>query len=315
MAGSDDRTSDSRAPVSGERGRSSLRKAEPTPLTEAMIKPSDRWASEDTGRDGPRFCHACGERNESGGSYCLSCGVSFRAREVVVPTLRAGPDPESSTDSQQAASESGSPASGDEGSEGGTGHARRRATHGTIRVLLVSIAVIVSLVLGFRTLASRDTETEVPTEAAPSTTTATTLDIAALQLYRDQVSMLGVDVAGVADTGRRINDDWDDRAAEYQATKDRMRALVSRATVLPARMAEIAVPATADPIVHRQLLLEIATLVSAAEGMMAGLESTDAGETRLSELARFEAAAREFGSLVDQVERSVRSGSLGDASP
>ena len=308
MAGSDDRTSDHRGSASGDRGRSSVRKAEPAPLTEAMIKPrSDRWGSEETTRGGPRFCHSCGELNESGGSYCLSCGVSFRAREGI-PAPRAGSGPDGNTYARQAASEPELPASGGGGNERGDGQTRQRAARGSIRTLVVSIAVIASLVLGFRTLASRDTGTEAPAETVPSTTTATTLDTVAVRLYGDQVSMLGADVAEVAETGRRINDEWDDRTAEYQATKDRMRALVSRATVLPARMAEIAVPPTADPVVHRQMLLEIATLVSAAEGMMAGLESTDAGETRLSELARFESAAREFGSLADQVERSLGSG-------
>ena len=307
MAGSDERTSDQRGSTSADRGRSSLRKAEPTPLTEAMIRPrSDPWESEETERIGPRFCHSCGDRNESGDSYCLSCGVSFRRREPV-PGARAGTGEDEATDVQQPASVSELLPSDAGASESDTGQ-RRPTARGSIRTLLVSIAVIASLVLGFRTLTSRETEVGGSDETVPSTTTVTTVDPATLRLYGDQISMLGADVAEVAAMGRRINDEWDERTAEYQTTKDRMRALVSRATVLPARMAEIQLPASADPIVHRQMLLEIATLVSAAEGMMAGLESTDAGESRLSELARFEAAAREFGLLVDEVEISRGSG-------
>lgn len=314
MAGSDDRTSDHRESASGDRRRSSIRKAEPTPLTEAMIKPrSDQWGPEETARDGPRFCHSCGTRNESGGSYCLSCGVSFRKREGV-PATHAGAGSGEGAYRQGLAFTTESPSSEDEESESGGDQTPPRTGRGSLRTLLVSVAVIASLVLGFRTLASRDTDAEAPDETVPSTTTATTLDAQALRLYAEELSVLAADVADVAATGRRINDEWDERLTEYQPTKDRMRALVSRATVLPARMAEIAVPAAADPVAHRQMMLEIATFVSAAEGMMAGLESTDAGETRLTELARFEAAAREFGSLVDQVARFLGSGLRGDRS-
>lgn len=313
MAGSGDRTSDHRESASGDRRRSSIRKADPTPLTEAMIKPSsDPWVPEETAQDGPRFCHSCGARNESGGSYCLSCGVSFRKREGV-PVARAGAGSDESADRQELAVATESPSSDSGESDSGGDQTQSRTARGGLRTLLVSIAVIASLVLGFRTLASRDTA-EGPGETVPSTTTSTTVDAAALRLYAEEIAVLSADVAEVAAAGRRINDEWDERAAEYQPTKDRMRALVSRATVLPARMAEIAVPAAADPVAHRQMMLEIATLVSAAEGMMAGLESTDAGETRLTELARFEAAAREFGSLVDQVERSLGSGLRADRS-
>lgn len=308
MASTDDQRSRDRDRASGEWRRRSGRKAEPTPLTEAMIKPgSDRRRSHKAVADGPRFCRSCGERNVSGGTYCLSCGISFRPRESV-SRARAGAGATDSARRHPVASMTKAAPSGGTDHKSRTDQSPPGSTRGRLLTLVAVIAVIASLVLGFRTLQSRDSVTATPADTVVSTAIVTTVDTAAMPLYVDQISMLGADVAQIVETSRHINDEWDERTADYQPTKDRMRALVSRASVLPARMAQITVPVMADPLAHRRMLLEIATLVSAAEGMMAGLESTDAGETRISELVRFEASAREFLALVDQVERSVASG-------
>lgn len=173
--------------------------------------------------------------------------------------------------------------------------------------MVASVAVLAGLLLGFRTLIPVDSGAEAPVESTRPTLVPTTADTTALRLYGDLISGLGIDVAAEAEVGRRINDEWGRRTVEFQATKDAMRALVSRVTALSARLAATEVPPMTDPLAHRRMLLEMSTFVSAASGMSAGLESTDSGEARLAELARFEAAAREFSALVSDVEQSLGS--------
>ena len=303
MVGSDDGTYRDGS-ASESRRNPSIPAAKPNPLTEAMIKPrSDRFVFNEPAGGRQRFCHSCGVRNESAGSYCLSCGVSFRRRDRPSTARPTSGSAKAATGWQAAGSTE--PSVSTQGDNESGEKARSRAPRGSVRSFAASIIVIAALLLGFNTLSSREPEVEAPVEPVSSTTTATTVDLTALRLYGNQISMLGSDVEDVAATGRSINDDWAERAVEYQPAKDRMRALVHRVTAISARMAEIVPPPEADPIAHRQMLLEIATLVSAAEGMMAGLESTDTGQARLAELARFEAAAREFGLLAGEVEESL----------
>lgn len=308
MAGADDGASKGGAPRSGYRRRSSLRRAEPTPLTEAMITPrSGHGVPEEDPDGGPRFCHSCGERNPSGGSYCLSCGVRFRWRddrpgsEVSTGrdgTLRppeereGGAIPFSSTEPEGAGS----------GIDEESAPVPRRA----IRTLALSALVLASLTVGFLTLAGRDSQPDAPPpEPPPSSTTPSTVDVLTLRSYADEISVLGADVTEAAATGSRINDEWDERITDYETAKERMGALVSRTSLLPGRLGEVVLPGAANPILHRRMIQAISAFASAAERMMLGLESTDTGETRLSELLRFEAAASEFRTFVDELERSL----------
>ena len=167
-----------------------------------------------------------------------------------------------------------------------------------MRRMALILAVVVALVLGLRTLTSRDSS-EAPEPVVE--TTSVPRDAAALQLYADEISLLALDVADAMDTGRQINDGWDSGSLEYDAAVQQMGALVSRVSVLPTRLARVATPPGINTRLQQGLAGSVASLVAAAETMQEGLESTDTGETRRAGLLAFETAAFEFGLLAGQV--------------
>ncbi len=269
---------------------------------------AERPGSDDNRSPPPIFCFSCGARKESGRSYCPSCG------------MRA---PMKRTDSTVSARPvAGGRNAGRRGTVTPTASSPREAgrpdnpkTHRSwimskaARNLLASFALATSVLVGLQTLVPVVSETVIPAEATPPTSTVGTVDLGALRLYADEISRLGADVAAVAANGRRINEAWDQGNAEYQDTRDAMRALVSSVEFLSDRFADLEVPPMADPLAHRQMFFELSRFVSAARGMAAGFESTDSGEARTAELARFLAAAREFGSLLATGGENIRSGS------
>ena len=164
------------------------------------------------------------------------------------------------------------------------------------------LAVVVALVLGLRTLTSRDSS-EAPEPVVE--TTSVQRDAAALQLYADEISLLALDVADAMDTGRQINDGWDSGSLEYDAAVQQMSTLVSRVSVLPARLARVDAPQGISDRLQQGLAGSVTSLVAAAETMQEGLESTDTGETRRAGLLAFETAGFEFGLLAGQVATAV----------
>ena len=306
MTGSDDGTPSDEHPGSEGRRRTFVGTAEPTPVTEAMITPrTTPPGPEEVEEMEFRFCPTCGERSEPGGSYCLACGVRFAGRGAP-----AGRD-ESREESVAPERTRDRPVAGvtelptpywNEGEEPPGAAPPVTGAQRRFRFLLIMIVVIAILFLGFNTLRSRDEE-----QTESSTTTSTAPDDSVLRSYVDQISVLADGVAELKATGRRINDAWDDRIADYDTTLDRMNALVSRAGVLPDRLSVMEPPEGADTVAHQRMIGSLSTLASAAEGMMTGLESSDSGEARLSQLTRFEASASEFGRLAEQVKRSMES--------
>ncbi len=279
-------------------------------MTEAMVTPRTRPA-ESEGRPPMtiRFCHSCGTRTEPGSSYCLACGVRFgapvRAGEATparpehTARARAGDPP--------VAGVSEPPSPGWDGQDGVEDLAQSGSnTQRVLRSALISILVVAVLVVGYGTLRSGEEPAPAATEETSPTTTEPDADLE-FRAYADLVGVLGDDVADLRVSGRQINDDWDGRIADYDTTVGRMSSLISRAGLLPIRFNGFTRPADADRLTHERMAESLETLVSAAEGMMAGLESTDTGEIRLAQLARFEAAAAEFGSLADEVERATGS--------
>ena len=253
-----------------------------------------------------RFCHSCGARNESEGSYCLACGVRFLLPDEVAGSHETRDEP---VDPERALGSSGEGvtelpvADWDQADEAYGASPPAPASQRGFRSLLIIIVVVAILLLGLSTLRSRDADqTEQTEQTEPSTTTTAATDDSALRSYTGEISVLAEDVAELRATGRRINDEWDNRVIDYDTTLDRTAALVSRAGVLPDRLGALTVPERADQGIHQRMIESLSTLASAAEGMMAGLESTDSGETRLVQLRRFEAAASEFGSLAVQVD-------------
>ena len=171
-----------------------------------------------------------------------------------------------------------------------------------MRRIALILAVVVGLVLGLRTLTSRDSS-EVPEPAVE--TTSVQSDAAALEFYAGEISLLALDVADAMDTGRQINDGWDSGSLEYDAAVQQMGALVSRVSVLPARLARVATPPGINTRLQQGLAGSLASFIAAAETMQEGLESTDTGETRRAGLLAFETAAFEFGLLAGQVATAV----------
>ena len=322
MAGSDRDIPDEESSGSEERRRSVLRRAELTPVTEAMITPRTRpTGSQDPPPVTIRFCPSCGTRTEPGHSYCLACGTRFGSgvRTGDAPASRREDAGRTQSDDQPDAGVTGLPPSGfppsgwnepDEEELAPSGSGGRRA----LRSVLVVVLLIAVLVVAFGTLRSGDE----PPPAPPEETSPTTPEAVAAPGYReyaDQVAVLADDVADLRVSGRQINDDWDDRIADYDTTVDRMSSLISRVGLLPIRFNGFDRPLDADRLTHERMRESLESLVSAADGMMAGLQTTDTGEVRLAQLARFEAAASEFGSLaeagrtVPQLEAAGGSGS------
>ena len=136
-------------------------------------------------------------------------------------------------------------------------------------------------------------------------TTTLVSDVASLEFYADEISLLALDVADAMDTGRQINDGWDSGSLEYDAAVQQMGVLVSRVSVLPARLARATPPQGISTRLHQGLAGSLTAFISAAEAMQEGLESTDTGETRRSGLLAFETAAFEFGLLAGQLTTAV----------
>ncbi|MDE0168312.1 MAG: hypothetical protein OXS29_02175 [bacterium] len=311
MAGSDQDYPEDEESRSADSRRSFLRRAEPTPVTEAMVTPRTRPAASE-GRPPMtiRFCHSCGTRTEPGSSSCLACGVRF------VAPVRTGEGPPARPEHTARAQVGDPPVAGvheppsprwDE-QEGVEGLAPSGSnTQRVLRSTLISILVIAVLVVGYGTLRSGEETDPASTEQTAPTTTEPDADLE-FRAYADLVGVLAADVADLRVSGRQINDDWDGRIADYDTTVGRMSSLISRAGLLPIRFNGFTRPADADRLTHERMAESLETLLSAAEGMMAGLESTDTGEIRLAQLARFEAAAAEFGSLAEEVESAAGPG-------
>ena len=249
-----------------------------------------------------RFCPSCGTRTEPASAYCPACGVQLGSAG---PAARPGDPAGRQGREQPVEGVTEFPASGwDESDEAEKLAASGSSGLRTLRFVLVVILVIAVLVVGFGTLRRGGEPATEASEVTSPTTTGVAND-AAFRTYADQVAVLADDVADLRASARQLNDDWDDRAADYDTTLERMSSLMSRTGLLPIRFDGFTRPLDADRLTHERMAESLETLVSAAEGMMAGLQSTDTGEVRLAQLARYESAASEFGSLAEGVERAA----------
>ena len=283
MTRSDDRKPPGARRRPGESRWSGVRRAEEVPVTDAMVTPrseSGEPRAMTEARPGePRFCPQCGQQWTPDTSICRGCRHRIGRPESSARTARR---------------RSGGPAS-DRGARTG----RFTSGPGSVRRITLILAVVAGLVLGLRTLTSRDSSAEEP--AAVVETTPLQSNGAALEFYADEISLLALDVADAMDTGRQINDGWDSGSLEYDAAGQQMGALVSQVSVLPARLARVTPPRGISARLHQGLASSLTTFIAAAETMQEGLDSTDTGETRRSGLLAFETAAFEFGLLAGQV--------------
>ena len=285
-------SSDDRKPPEGSRGPgesrwSGVRRAEEIPVTEAMVTPRSESgeppATEGARTGEPRFCPQCGQAWTPHASVCRSCRHRIAPPEPSVRPTRRG--------------------SGRSAPARGALKGWFPSGPGSVRRLALVLAVVAALVLGLRTLTSRDSSEE-ETEPVVETTSLQS-DLATLELYADEISLLALDVADAMDTGRQINDGWDSGSVEYDAAVEQMGALVSRVSVFPARLARATAPPGISTRLHQGLSGSLTSFISAAETMQEGLESTDTGETRRSGMLAFETAAFEFGLLAGQVATAV----------
>jgi len=255
----------------GDSRWSGVRQADQVPVTDAMVTPRSESGEARTvagvPEGEPRFCPQCGQQWTPKTFICQSCRHRIGRPESPARTGRFASGP------------------------------------GSMRRIALILAVVAGLVLGLRTLTSRDSSTEAVEPAVE--TTSLQSDAAALEFYADEISLLALDVADAMDTGRQINDGWDSGSLEYDAAVQQMSTLVSRVSVLPARLARVATPPGINTRLQQGLAGSVAALVSAAETMQEGLESTDTGETRRAGLLAFETAAFEFGLLAGQVATAV----------
>ncbi len=297
MAGSDNGTRQGASSPLGNNVGPRRRGNRRSPSRGRMIRDSDRPVAGKTSSSPPLFCHSCGARKKPDRSLCPSCGKGSPERRAD-PTVRPGTDAGVGVAGGR---DRVTPAPRSSGGKGRVAISERLPSWIVgrgFRNVAALFLLIASLLVGLQTLIPAASETVSTLAPVRSTQTVSTVDVATLRQYTDQISALGSDVAAAAAHGRRINEDWEQGNTGYQPTRDQMRALVNTASALSTRLADIAVPPMADPLVHRQMLLEMSTFVSAAGGMSAGFESTDSGEARMAELSRFAAAAREFGALV-----------------
>ena len=274
MTGSDDRIPPEGGRAQNDSRRSRIRRAEEVPVTDAMLTPrSEPGGPRPTtdAREEPRFCPQCGRKWTPESPVCRSC--RYRARE--------------SKSSTTAGSRLGRLASGP----------------GSLRRLVLIAVVLAALVLGFRTLTDRDPVVEEPAPAVD--TTSLQSDLADLEFYAEDVSLLALDVADAMATGRLINDGWESGSLDYDSARQQMRDLVTQVSIFPARLGRATPPPDVGSRLHQSLLGSLNGFLTAAETMLEGLESTDTGETRRGGLLAFEAAGFEFGLLSDQVATAV----------
>ena len=189
MTGSDDRTPPGENAGSRGRRRALVGKADPTPVTEAMITPrttpQDPEEATDptpvteamiTPRTTPpdpeevavsqiRFCYSCGIRNKSGGSYCLACGISFRRPTEPTRSAYTGSGTiaqERTGDSAVAGVVESPPERWDEGQDPNQAAPSVPIAQRRLRLLLIMILVITILVLAVNMLTNRDVEQTEP---------------------------------------------------------------------------------------------------------------------------------------------------------
>ena len=150
-----------------------------------------------------------------------------------------------------------------------------------------------------------DREPVVEEPAPPVETTSIQSDLADLEFYAEDVSLLALEVADAMATGRLINDGWESGSLDYDSARRQMRDLVAQVRIFPARLGRATPPPDVGSRLHQGLLGSLNGFITASETMLEGLESTDTGETRRAGLLAFETAGFEFGLLSDQVATAV----------
>lgn len=303
--------------------RESIARAAPPPVTEAMITPRTvPLDPEEAAELEARVCDVCGELNDPGRSACLLCGARITASEPpggdrpgtgeMSAWERPEPDWAPGVDEDPVAL-------WDEEIDGRIGVRYKGASRKRwIRILLVLVTAVAVLVVGVDYLLNRG---GAPAEPDPATTTTVsaaaepppaprndTLESFALRAYAEQIAEMADDVELLETSGRLINDRWEARIVGFDTTIAALDELAPQAEEVFLRFREITPPDAAGIADHRQMLEEIANMVTAVKGMLSGLRSTDSGESRREQLSMFERAAADFRRLANRITVLLETG-------
>ena len=286
--------------------RQDIDSAEPRPVTEAMITPRTAPNTAHAGDDNGTICHVCGERNQAGSSYCLSCGVNLATPspteplpwvddDLAEPEFDAGAGLLDLADIDEATPKSEAEADGDQTEPPAPS---LKVSGRQILIGLVSIAVVILLVMTFRTTGTDNTgDSNTTLAVAPSE----------LDSFAASVDAVALTVADLAIDATSINASWKERTTDFQTTLAALSGLESRAVALPDLLLALSAPELIGDATHQRLVTSANTIASAATEMVEGLEAPDSGEARRAALSKFAAAAAEFASLNRVVAQSVAS--------
>ena len=306
--------------------RESIARAAPPPVTEAMITPRTvPLDPEEAAELEARVCYVCGELNDPGRSACLVCGARITASE---PSGGGHPGTGETPAWEQPVRDDWAPgvdedpvALWDEEIDGRIGVRYKGASRNRwIRVLLILITTVAVLVVGVDYLLNRGEVPEVPEPAATTTAAVSaaagpppaprndTLESFAMRAYAEQIAEIADDVELLEASGRLINDRWEARIVGFDTTIAALDELAPQAEEVFLRFREINRPDAAGAADHRQMLEEIANMVTAVKGMQSGLRSTDSGESRREQLSLFERAAADFRRLANRATILLEAG-------
>jgi hypothetical protein len=156
---------------------------------------------------------------------------------------------------------------------------------------------------GTTTTASTATTTTTPGDTTPGSTTTSSLpdDV---QSYLDTMAQRKADLDLLSETLLTANTDWDNKAdtgATYTETKTAFQDAIEKAQVLDDSLTTITPPAgyTALASLHEDISTAAAKVFTTAKSALAGLQSSDAGESRTAAIAAFTQAVAEFNSAYD----------------
>lgn len=143
---------------------------------------------------------------------------------------------------------------------------------------------------------SDDTTTTVAA-ISEATTTTTTIppEIEDFLLFADTVSTTAQDLLTEA---QDVNDSWDDRRNNFRSTLDAFREFARKTSGFAGGVAGTNVPDGLtelwDPV-----QTAAATMLSAADEMVTGLQASDTGQIRRAALGDFRAAVEELSVAID----------------
>lgn len=156
---------------------------------------------------------------------------------------------------------------------------------------------------GTTTTASSASTTTTTGDTTPGSTTTTSLPDE-VQSYLDTMEQRKSDLDLLANELLTANDNWDNRSdtgATYTDTKTAFQDAIEKAQVLDDSLTTIAPPAgyTSLASLHEDISTAAAKVYERTKSALAGLQSSDSGETRTAAIQAFNEAVAEFNTAYD----------------